>query len=464
MSEPKSNRRARHAVKEHLPRWMLDLTAEADEILAASPYVTEGRLFKKCDPKRAHLYTAFTALSFISGASSLRILKELLSKGVAIYNVDFLHAKVVMINGEHFSLGSQNLTVRGRRTNVEASFVGGGDTPPLEVIKFFEKIHKAARLITEQDIVEMENLIGLWIKKFKGIDQAAASIDVAVAEARRMREQERLRELARQKALAEARKQHQQDQMRRAITKASNLFDKSRNSRRIVATVKRLENVSSDGWTSTSTKSLVPEGKGDFVDLISTSGALPRRLSRYLMINLDNGKLAYARLARSRITYFASGLSPAEKFSFQSHTFKVRIQFERDLELLKARNVVVELVEDEIGQGVVGSVDFAFSIDGLEIHRVHVEFRYGSSATALTHHDVECALRSESLGKFVSLWLTKQFKYKANLYGENAAQYLGTEQSSRFEIKAICFEGKVILSNREYPYRKRPVLPLDLLR
>ena len=445
---------------------MLDLTIDASEILAASPYVTEGRLFKKCSPKVASLYTDFNALSFISGASNLRILKLLLEKGVAIYHVDFLHAKVVMINGEHFSLGSQNLTVRSRSKNIEASFVGGHDTPAREVRDFFERIHKNARSISIQDIAEMEELVDPWIKKFKELDKAAGAIDDTLAAARNAHEEERRRRAeSRQKMLAEAQKRSHQGLMRQAIIRATNLFNKSPNSLRIIAKVKRIENEPADRWrNSTFTRSLVPKNRENFMELISSSGVIPVHLSRYLMINLDNGKLAYARLAGGRISYFASGLCPNEKFWFQTHSFNVQIRFERNPEFLKTRNVVVELVLKALGPDPVGSVDFAFSVDGLEFHQVHVVSRLGSSARLLTHHVVECALRSEELAKFVRLWLTKQFKFTKNLYGENAAQYFRSEASTNFEIKAIRFKEKVILSAREYPYPTRPVNVPDVLR
>lgn len=445
---------------------MLDLAAEADEILAASPYVTDGRLFKKCDPKRASLYTAFCALNFISGASSLRVLKGLLSEGVEIYNVDFLHAKVVMINGEHFSLGSQNLTVRGRRTNIEASFVAGAETPTKEVKEWFARIHKNARPISAQEIAEMEKLIEPWIKNFKEIDKAAEAIDETVASARRAREDERRRRAeSRQKMLEEARKRSHQSQMRQAVIRATDLFNTSPDAHRIIARIERVENTPADMWrNSTFTKSLVPENRENFMELISSSGVVPVHLSRYLMINLDNGKLAYARLAGGRISYFASGLIPNVVFSFRSHSFNVEIRFERDHDLLKTRNVAVELVLKALGPDPVGSVDFAFSVDRLEFHGVHVVSRFGSSARLLTHHDVECALRSDELANFVRLWLTKQFKFTKNLNGENAAQFFRPEASSNFEIKAIRFEEKVILSAREYPYRKRPVIVPEILR
>jgi|GEM_PF-5518309 len=461
----------RYAAREHLPKWLLDQAAAATELLAASPYITEDRLFARCEPSVVRFYTAFNALSFISGASRLNILKKLLTAGVELYHVDSLHSKVVLVDGTHFSLGSQNLTVRGRRNNKEASFVSGHESPSKQVRDFFDDIHKFARLITLEDILKMEELIGPWMPKFKKIERGAREIDQEIEEERLVWEEaERLRKVEEsrkryQEAFADARRQRDQA-MRRAINAASELFSMNQISSKIMARVRRLENASADIWRATTfTKSLVPDNKRDFLIPFSSIGVSPILLHRYLMINLDNGMLAYARLAKSRITFFASGLRPSEKFKFQSENFRVEIKFERDPEQLRSRNIVVNLVSEARGLGTVGSADFAFSVKGLEIQHVDVVPRNGFSSYELTHQTVEEALRSEEFEGFVIRWLTKPFKFERNLYGENAEEYFGVPTTSRYEVTAIRFRGSVVFSAREFPYLKKPaVIPDALLR
>ena len=68
-----------------------------------------------------------------------------------------LHAKVILIDSKWFSVGSQNLTRRGRSKNLEASFVSGQDASSADAAAFFKRIHGHARRITLTEIVAMEN-------------------------------------------------------------------------------------------------------------------------------------------------------------------------------------------------------------------------------------------------------------------------------------------------------------------
>lgn len=457
------SRRPQHAAKEHLPDWLVKLATSDVNVQATSPYVTRGRLFKLSDPGNAQLYTDFSALNFASGASSLPVLKKLLNAGVEVFHVDALHAKVVLIDSKSFSIGSQNLTFKGRR-NREASFVAGDDTPPDEVIGFFADLKRVAVIVSLEDILEMETQIKPLMTQFKVLKKAADEIDADVKTARQLREQKRREDEARRKALAEAQRLGEQA-MRRAIVNAGNLFSKNSTSSRIIARVRRLENTSGDLWRPTTfTQSLVPENDENFLALFSAAGTVPKRLYRYLMINLNNGKLAYARLAKSRITYFASGLRPNEIFKFRTESFKVSIKFERDLKLLKSRNIVVDLEAEARGLGTVGSAEFAFSVGGLELQRVDVVPRYGFSTYEMTLATVEEALRSDDLEGFIRRWLTKPFKFERNHYGENAEQYFGAQATSQIEVRAIRFGEGVVFSAQQFPYRMRPVVIPDILR
>lgn len=497
MSEQKSNRRARHAVKEHLPRWMLDLAAQADEILAASPYVTEGRLFKKCDPKRARLYTAFNALSFISGASSLRVLKGLLSKGVAIYNVDFLHAKVVMINGEHFSLGSQNLTVRGRRTNIEASFVAGANTPTKEVKEFFARIHTSARAISAQEIVEMEKLIEPWTKKFKEIEQAADGIDQFLEAKRRMREtlkkrmraalekkrreeQEQATREAEEQAklvLAEQAKreaerlasQERSEKMKRAVLRLNKFFDETpvKPEAGLIASVKKVINNStgSGGWFSTSTESLFPiERTRNFEQLLRAVGVTPRRFSRYLVVNVDDGKLGFVRFAKTRWTYFENGLAPHELLPISGVTWKVEIDFDWSSEGSRLRNGVAYLRSPDEGSPRIATVGIAFSITGLELNDIMVEpaANFGKWAFVLKDRVLNESKAQDALKTYLSKILTRPFKYKENLRGREASSFFKMLHPSQFLVQAHKFNDTAIFSVRQHPPRGPRMLPVNL--
>ena len=441
---------------------MLDLTAEADEILAASPYVTEGRLFKKCDPKRASLYTAFSALSFISGASSLRVLKGLLSKGVAIYNVDFLHAKIVMINGEHFSLGSQNLTVRGRRTNIEASFVSGADTSTKEVKEFFARIHKNARPISAQEIAEMEKMIEPWMEKFKKIEQAADGIDQfleakrelreklkkrmrAALEKKRREEQEQAKREAEEQAkrvLAEQAKreaerlaaQDRSERMKRAVLLLNKFVEKAPvpPEARLVASVRRLTNPPKNYFgPDTHTDSLVPVDRNrDFCQLLKAIGVTPMMKYRYLVFDRDTGKLGFVRFNKTQWTFFANGLLPSETVKIANFAWNIEIRFDWDHVKDLARNGSVILYVESLGSAKkiqVASIGFAFSVTGIEMEDLVVESteKLGHWSKAIKVKSLRNELVKEALESYLLKHLTKQFKFSRNLHGKQAFHFFG---------------------------------------
>ncbi len=419
---------------------MLECAGRAGEIRAAAPYVTDARLFKSAKPGAARLFTDFSAMSFISGASSLQVLRKLITAGVQVFHVDALHAKVVLLDGKHFSVGSQNLTLKGRR-NREASFVSGSDTPADEVSAFFVALEEQAMRLEPADLDEMERQIEPLRIPFEKLQDDAALADQAIAASREAREQEKLRR-AMQQAIVRTRK--------RARGRAA--------SQALIATVKTLENFSRDIFMpSTFTKSLVPLGGADFLELVRSLGIRPRHLFRYLLIDLEIGKLAYARLASSRISFFASGLRPHETFEFRAgpqhiDRYQVEIDLEQDQEQLKSRNVSVKL---KMGSGAqsstLGEADFAFSLAGLELVSTRLAWRNLFAQILLPNQRVEDALQSEGLRRFVHSQLVQPFKFKENLLGMNAANFFGNGNSSRFEIKAVKVGGDVVFSSRLLP-------------
>lgn len=414
------SRVSRHAVKDHLPEWMLGLVAEGAELLAASPYITDGRLFEECDPRRTHLYTAFHSLNFISRASSLRVLKQLLERGIRLHHVEGLHAKVVMVGGEHFSLGSQNLTVRGRQKNIEASMVSGTDTPAHDVHAFFARLHRNARPISAQDILEMEAHIAPWLEKFKEIDRGGKSVDESLTEARRQRE-------------------------------AGKLSAAVSDRHRLAVHIKHFYNTRFDFNKKDPgpTRSLAPK-KGNFIRLVASLGFRPEPLFRYLLIDQDSGKLAYARLAGTRISYFGKDLLLDEDFIFRHQPFRVRIVFERDPVLLRRRNVVAELTAESAGTVPVGSADYAFSADRLEFQGSSVP-PWKAGPRLLVPQLVEDALRSQELAGFLTQWLAEPFQFEENIGGPDAIDFFGDDRSVSREITAIPFNGNAVLSVRTIP-------------
>lgn len=83
-------------------------------------------VFEMLNSSTKVLYTTFKAESFVNGSSSLEALERLLESGVKIYHLPKLHAKIVH-SDDLVIVGSQNLTSNGQ-FNLESSFISSDHT------------------------------------------------------------------------------------------------------------------------------------------------------------------------------------------------------------------------------------------------------------------------------------------------------------------------------------------------
>ena len=113
------------ACKNVAPVWLRSVPKCAGLVRVFSPYITSPLVVESlavADRKRAEVYTRFDLEAFAAGASSIQALEAILKAGHPLFDVPFLHAKVVIADGVVATVGSQNLTARGTK-NREASVV-----------------------------------------------------------------------------------------------------------------------------------------------------------------------------------------------------------------------------------------------------------------------------------------------------------------------------------------------------
>jgi hypothetical protein len=94
-------------------------------ILVFTPYLdyTLVKLLSKNERNiKKEIVTSLEGENLFQRGYQLKALKDLSNSGVVIKNLDGLHAKVLLIDNEFISLGSQNFTARGRK-NKEAGFL-----------------------------------------------------------------------------------------------------------------------------------------------------------------------------------------------------------------------------------------------------------------------------------------------------------------------------------------------------
>lgn len=431
-----------YAARDHLPEWMLAKAAAAKEVWAASPYVTDTRLFQAAKKGgNMRLYTDFSSISFISGASSLKVLKELLYSNVEIYHAECLHAKVVLIDATWFSVGSQNLTKRGRNKNLEASFVSGEAATPTDVLALFGHLHEHATRITLAGILAMEAFVAPWLSKFKNISDVAAGIDVQVEAV----EQEK-------RAAADLAFQR----MRRARRKLKRFLNETQPTptNQLVAAVRKIYNPLSEpmwvGLGKESRESLVPANPGqNFETLFVGLGIRPRRLHRYLVVNEDTGQLGLVRFSKTTWTFFANGILCRETVYLGGQELKVEIEFDWKPVKESQRNGVAFLrsIDNDDAGAVVATVDFTFTATGVELGEFECTEVNPDLAARLTSQPEQAEREKLALKKQIFSQVTIPFMFKQKKIGREADQFLGTR--SKFTVTIHRLGAQVIFSLRK---------------
>ncbi|MEO7934495.1 MAG: phospholipase D-like domain-containing protein [Chthoniobacterales bacterium] len=399
-------------------------------------------------------YTDFSALNFISGSSSLRILKTLIKDGVFIYHVANLHAKVIMVDDVHFSIGSQNLTIKGRRRNIEASFVSGSSTPSGEVKEFFADLHRSARPVSLEEILDLEALIGPEIKKFEKIRESADEVDDQIEREREKRRIEQLEKLRREQALraAELVKKERSDRMKKILKQFDSFFNATPSSR-LRASVHRMTNSSYNfNPLGSGTDSLRPcSYKQNFEQLLASVGVNPKRFSRYLLVNADNGKLGFVRFVKTRWTFFGSRVRPGERLSLCGCSWEVDITFDWTADGSLERNGSLALRAPVEKGRTVASVGFAFSTVGVDLEKLILTPYEDDDPWAPMIIDTtwEYSRISETLKTYLISHLTNPFKFIRNLTGQQAFSFFGSRSPTSFWIQAHRFGETAIFSAKK---------------
>ncbi|MFT4747767.1 MAG: hypothetical protein ACI8XG_001850 [Congregibacter sp.] len=286
-------------------RWKKEAN-KSDELVFFSPYITsstaETVLLVDGGPA-CTIYTCFKAENFACRASSLKTLKKLFRNDCKLFHIENLHAKV-MLSDDFVSIGSQNLTNKGK-TNLEASFCSD-DTD------FLQYSHNAvedwvslAEEITLAMIEDMEDEIAPLIIEYDKIKKLFNAADDTVIEKENARQRV---EVNRIKKMLES-----EERLKKLAANARNITQSSNS---ILANVDQLTNQGVFG-DETYTSSLIPwKGKGSFLSWrVGKKTIELDKQTRYLVMDTKSGRVSWARVNKGRITYFSDAVSISEETS-----------------------------------------------------------------------------------------------------------------------------------------------------
>lgn len=266
-----------------------------------------------------------TDLSPESGAVNYRkkllTLSSLMESGIRVKTLGRLHAKVLVVDGRFATVGSQNFTTYARHSR-EATAVPARDLSQARFVGILRSWIDAAEDVEPRLLQELlENLSEPILEFEESYKMLAHAYAEQVATWIKKRETE-----------------HRLQQQKEA-----RLRDQASLARAISRTVKRsgyrspqgvayarVEWVPSSDWHEEEHQSLVVDRDNDLTKWYQPGdrGILElKRLWYYPVLLLPQGRMAFARIGRTRITYVKDGVRFTTRRTFSGHDCYVRLSF-----------------------------------------------------------------------------------------------------------------------------------------
>lgn len=359
------------------------------------------------------------------GSSSLATLKNLIDQGHSLYHVERLHAKIVLVPGEFASLGSQNLTGGGIKNNeASAAFTDARHVKLIE--KSVQPWIEARTPITPQMIADMENLLPEVMQLYQVAQVAAVDADV------------KLRDL--QIAREEKTRVEKQLQDKRELALLREALDSAPTSSSLAfARVKDVTN--SDSFKQTI--SLVVDGKFDLTSwwIEGRHVGLNAR-TRYLCINEDNGRIGWARLVHTRITFIANELAIGEA-EIAGRPCRLHLRTIWSRRRGKSGNATIEI--STISKQRICDVRIGFGTQGIEVVNVSPVSRKKNLSPEVSEWIEWINNNGAIFAESTLLRFTSPFVYRGRLYGNKADAFFGPI-GRVFIVKAVIIKGQPVIA------------------
>ncbi len=474
-------------------RWKKEVSKNREKAYIFSPYITSSTaesVLSQVSGIELEIYTLFSAELFSSKASSIKTIKNISNLGHKIFHLPNLHAKIVLMPEVFASVGSQNLTSSGTK-NKEASIVVLDKKIISQIHKEIqywiqERIPVTAEMIDamENDLAPLEILFQKAISESKKLDknifdaqvQRDAEVKrIAIEQEKMLREQEaqKLKEFgetllllasigAEQQEMEQDKIIKQQEQLHAyiqqtlkssetAVAKVCNINPKHYIDYKYTAASKKQERKPLQN-------SLIVQNGRDLTSW-SVHGItvhLEMRKRYLIMIPEDNGKIGWARVVKTRISFIGQGVNFLEKdkILLDDIPFSLFISVTADWSEERPfnRNIAISVrVSDQI---IICTINAWFSIDGLiftdvnPINRIDIqgyEASYILDIIKKSHQFKEQCLRL----------IVKPFIYKTHLHGIDAESFFNLV-GYRYELKlAMIGEYPILLAKGIYGWQSK---------
>lgn len=407
--------------------WKMALSGIINDqkVVVFSPYLTSktaDRILNVTSPKYCEVYTNFNVELFATGGSSIATIRNLLLAGFKVYHLPKLHAKIIYSPHRFVTIGSQNITNQGQISK-ELSTLISADHVLKKVDDIINRWILERQLITPEMISEAEQACKSLRKTLRKLQ--------AVAKART--EEIFKNESARN---AEKRRVEVESQRRGILLNAlkRTIAKQVRPSRSIGCVVQRLESYNSY------TNSLVPTGVHNLLQWsVDDNIHKLEKIHRYLCIIEDTGKLGWARVTNTRITFVEQVLDRTSKLLIDNIYCKVSLKCIWDS--LEDSNINIVLKPD--GSNVSLTISAWLSIDDITITRLSA--REGASLSVVKNY---CVNHFDEIKVTLLRMILDSFTYKSNLTGKEANIFFG-DVGERYTLRlGIIGSYKVLVAKK----------------
>lgn len=409
-------------------RWRKALGRAASAAKVFSPFITSNTaesVTAQLDGRASEIHTVFKVELFAMGSSSLSTLKKLIDQGHSLYHVERLHAKIVLVPGEFASLGSQNLT-RGGTKNKEASAAFTDERRVKLIEKSIRPWIEARTPITSQMVSDMENLLPEVMRLYQVAQAAAVDADLKLRDLHIEREE---------KACVEKQLQEEYELalLREALDSAPT------SSSQAIARVKDVTN----SYSFRQTISLVVDGKFDLTSwwIEGRHIGLNAR-TRYLCINEDSGRIGWARLVHTRITFIANELTIGE-VEIGGRWCRLHLRTIWSRRRGRPGNATIEI--STVSKQRICDVNIGFGTQGMEVINVSPVSRKKTLPPEVSEWIEWINKNGETFAESALSHFTSPFVYKGRLYGNKADAFFGPIGRA-FLVRTVIINGQPVIA------------------
>jgi hypothetical protein len=292
--------------KDIYSKWKQAIEQATSSVFVVSPYVdsTVKTLILSTKSNQAisrRIYTRIDSETIFDKPYQLKALIDCHKADIEVFQIDELHAKILIVDKARISIGSQNFTKRGRK-NKETSFISDEDFSNTEFLKNVDLWLKNAKKIELAYLEELYKKLKKFIPK---IDKLRKEHEV---------EFEKIIGQFEKKHIEQMKKILEEQRNKSLIKFASGYAYLTKNYTNNGLTLLADEHTDLTLW------------KSDSYDLIDLA-----RLSWYPMIIAETGKLIFVRLGSTRITFYATGVKYNKFIKIQERYYFPKIIFNQDL-------------------------------------------------------------------------------------------------------------------------------------